>query len=46
MKFILQPANSPDTNVNDLYFFRSLARHVEAHERENPEFARIRHVGM
>ena len=34
VKFVLQPANSPDTNVNDLCFFRSLARHVQAHERE------------
>ena len=34
VKFVLQPANSPDTNVNDLCFFRSLVRHVQAHERE------------
>jgi len=34
VKFIKQPANSPDTNVNDLCFFRSLARQVQAHERE------------
>lgn len=34
VKFVLQPANSPDTNVNDLCFFRSLARKVQAHERE------------
>ena len=34
VKLVLQPANSPDTNVNDLCFFRSLTRHVQAHERE------------
>ena len=25
IKFVLQPANSPDTNLNDLCFFRSLS---------------------
>lgn len=34
VKFVLQPANSPDTNLNDLCFFRSLAREVQGHERE------------
>ena len=34
MKFVLQPANSPDTNLNDLYFFRSLSKLVQEHERE------------
>ena len=30
VKFVLQPANSPDTNVNDLCFFRSLAARSSA----------------
>ena len=34
MKFVLQPANSPDTNLNDLCFFRSLSKLVQEHERE------------
>ena len=34
MQFVLQPANSPDMKMNDLCFFRSLARHFQAHERE------------
>ena len=34
IKFVLQPANSPDTNLNDLCFFRSLSKLVQEHERE------------
>ena len=34
IKFVLQPANSPDTNLNDLCFFRSLSKFVQEHERE------------
>ena len=34
IKFVLQPANSPDTNLNDLCFFRSLSTLVQEHERE------------
>ena len=34
MKFVLQPANSPDTNLNDLCFFRSLSKFVQEHKRE------------
>jgi len=33
IKFVLQPANSPDTNLNDLCFFRSLSKLVQ--ERSN-----------
>ena len=33
IKFVLQPANSPDTNLNDLCF-RSLSKLVQEHERE------------
>ena len=32
-KFVLQLANSPDTNLNDLYFFRSLSKFVQARYR-------------
>ena len=34
IKFVLQPSNSPDTNLNDLCFFRSLSKFVQEHERE------------
>jgi len=34
IKFVLQPPNSPDTNLNDLCFFRSLPKLVQEHERE------------
>ena len=34
IKFVLQPANSPDTNLNDLCFFRSLSKYVQEHERQ------------
>ena len=34
IKFVLQPANSPDTNLNDLCFLRSLSKLVQEHERE------------
>ena len=34
IKFVLQLANSPDTNLNDLCFFRSLSKLVQEHERE------------
>jgi len=34
IKFVVQPANSPDTNLNDLCFFRSLSKFVQKHERE------------
>ena len=34
IKFVLQPANSPDTNLNDPCFFRSLSKLVQEHERE------------
>ena len=34
IKFVLQPANSPDTTLNDLCFFRSLSKLVQEHERE------------
>jgi len=34
IKFVVQPANSPDTNLNDLCFFRSLPKLVQEHERE------------
>ena len=33
IKFVLQPPNSPDTNLNDLCFFRSLSKFVQEHER-------------
>jgi hypothetical protein len=32
IKVITQPANSPDLNVNDLGFYRSLKSHVDAHK--------------
>jgi len=32
-RFVRQPANSPDTNVLDLCFFRSLAKLVSKKER-------------
>ena len=31
---VMQSANSPDTNLNDLCFFRSLSNFVQEHERE------------
>ena len=34
IKFVLQPANSPDTNLNDLCFFSRYQSFVQEHERE------------
>ena len=34
IRFVKQPANSPDTNVLDLCFFRSLGKLVSKNERE------------
>ena len=34
VKFVVQPANSPDTDLNDLCFFPSLAREAQGHKRE------------
>ena len=34
IRFVRQPANSPDTNVLDLCFFRSLAKLVSKKERK------------
>ena len=37
MKFVLQPANSPDTNLNDLCFFRSLLKFARARTRDRTQ---------
>ena len=34
IKFVLQPSNSQDSNLNDLCLFRSLSKFVLEHERE------------
>jgi transposase len=37
IKFVLQPANSPDTNLNDLCFFRSLLKFARARTRDRTQ---------